>query len=63
MLLHRNTRYYERCTKETLSRKFSILFNDSDLRKIDLHESSKRTALIEQKPVVHGTPCSTFFLK
>ena len=35
---------------------FRFLINESDLREIDLHETSKRTAFIEQTLVVQGTP-------
>ena len=56
MLLDENSRYYERCIKETLPKQFSILINDSDLRETDLHENSKGTAPIEQALVVRGTP-------
>ena len=45
--------------KQTPARQFSILINDSDLREIDLHETSKRTDLTEQTLAVHGTPCFT----
>ena len=38
--------------KHTAPRQFSIFINDSDLRGTDLHETSKRTALIEQTLVV-----------
>ena len=41
-------------------RQFSILINDNDLREIDLYETLKRAALIEQKLVVRETPCYIF---
>ena len=40
LLLDKNSRYYEPCIKQPPLRQFSILINDSDLRKIDLHETS-----------------------
>ena len=39
----KNTSYYA-----TPRRQFSILINNSDLRETDLHQTSKRTTLIEQ---------------
>ena len=42
---------------QTPARQFSILINDSDLREIDLHETSKGTAPTQQKLVVRGTNC------
>ena len=41
-------------------RQFPIRINDSDLREIDLHETSNRAALIEQTLVVRETPCYIF---
>ena len=40
LLLDKNNRFCESCIKQTPSRQFSILTNDSDLREIDLHETS-----------------------
>ena len=45
--------------KQTPPRQFSILINDKDLREIDSHETSKRTALIKQTLVVCETPYLT----
>ena len=61
LLLDENSRNYGRCIKQTLPQQFSILINESGLREIDLHETSERTALIEQTLAVRGTPflCST----
>ena len=60
LLLDKNGRPYERCikrSKQTTLIQFSILINDNDLRKNNLHETSNRTALIEQRLVVRNTPC------
>ena len=57
LLLDKNGRPYEHCIKQTTPIQFSILINDSDLRKNYLHETSNRTALIEQRLVVRNTPC------
>ena len=38
-----------------LPRHFSILISDIDLREMDWHETSKRTAFTEQMRLVRGT--------
>ena len=43
LLLDKSSRYYEHFIKQTTPRQFSILINDSHLREINLHETSKRT--------------------
>ena len=50
--------------KQTPRRQFSILIDDSDLREIDFHETSKRAAPKEQTIVVRLTPChvSNYFM-
>ena len=52
---------YERYIKQTSPRQFLILINDSDLREIDLHETSKAATLREQTFVLHGTNCLMLF--
>ena len=41
--------------KQNPPRQYSILINDSNLREIDQHKSSKRTAFMNQKLVVRET--------
>ena len=60
LLLCKNNRHYERCIKQTPPIQFSILINDNDLRETDLHETSKRTALVEQTP---NTYCLAILVK
>ena len=57
LLYKRSTQH---CIKQNRPRQFSILINDSDLRKIDFHKTSKRTTLIEQALLVRRTPCLIF---
>ena len=45
--------------KQTPRRQFLILIINDNLQEIDLDETSKRTALIEQALVVYGTLCLT----
>ena len=42
LLLDKNSRYYERCIKQTPPGQFFILINDSDLREIGSHKISNR---------------------
>ena len=42
LLLDKNSRYYERCIKQTPPGRFFILINDSDLREIGSHKISNR---------------------
>ena len=55
LLLDKDSRYHEHYMQQTIPSQFSILINNCNLREIYLHETSKRTALIEQKLVVRET--------
>ena len=57
LFLDKNSKYYESCIKQTPPRQLSILFNDSDLREIDLHRISKRIVLKEKVLGFRRIPC------